>query len=102
MKDLVLFGKKVGMTTVFDDEGNVVPVTAVELGENVITAIKSIEKDGYSAVQVGAFETKEKHCTKATAGHLQKNNLPLFKKRSKNGSQTLMLIFHILIFGLVL
>lgn len=80
IKDYGLLAKKVGMTQVFDDEGNTVPVTAIQIAENVITDIKNQERDGYWAVQIGAYETKEKLMSKPERENLKKKNLPLFKK----------------------
>jgi large subunit ribosomal protein L3 len=79
-KDYGVIGKKVGMTQVFDEEGNVVPVTIIELAENIVTDIKTQERDGYAAVQVGAFKAKEKHLTKADKNRFEKNNVELFRK----------------------
>ena len=79
-KNAVLVGKKLGMTQIFDEEGNVVPVTVVEIAENVITAVKTKEKDGYDAIQIGNFESKEKHLNKAKIGFFKKSSLPLFRK----------------------
>ena len=79
-KDYGLIGKKIGMTQVFDSEGNVVPVTVVELAENIITDIKTQERDGYNAIQVGAFKAKEKHLTKADKNRFEKNGVELFRK----------------------
>lgn len=79
-KDYGLIAKKIGMTQVFDDEGNVVPVTILELAENIVTDIKTQEKDGYDAVQVGAFKAKEKHLTKADKNRFEKNGVELFRK----------------------
>ncbi|MEJ7620182.1 MAG: 50S ribosomal protein L3 [Aquificaceae bacterium] len=67
-----LIGKKIGMTRVFLRDGTSVPVTVIEVKPNYITAIKTPEKDGYTALQVGAFEDKEKHLTKPELGHLKK------------------------------
>ena len=72
-------GKKVGMTQVFDEEGSAIPVTVLELLELVVTQVKTVEKDGYSAVQVGYVEAKPKHMTKARQGHLKKSELPLLR-----------------------
>lgn len=80
IQNLGVIGKKVGMTQVFDDEGNVVPVTVIELAENIVTAIRTEENDGYNAVQLGNFEAKEKHMNKPLIGNLKKNDLPLLKK----------------------
>ncbi|MCQ2209349.1 MAG: 50S ribosomal protein L3 [Paludibacteraceae bacterium] len=67
-----LLGKKIGMTSVFSAEGKNIPCTVVEVGPCVVTQIKTIEKDGYEAVQVGFEEKKEKHTTKAEMGHFKK------------------------------
>ncbi|MDW8066185.1 MAG: 50S ribosomal protein L3 [Aquificaceae bacterium] len=67
-----LIGKKIGMTRVFLKDGTVVPATVIEIKPNYVTALKTEEKDGYTALQVGAFEDKEKHLTKAEIGHLKK------------------------------
>ena len=58
-----LIGKKIGMTSVFSAEGKNVPCTVIELGPCVVTQIKSEEKDGYNAVQLGYEEAKEKNTT---------------------------------------
>lgn len=67
-----LIGKKVGMTSVFDEDGKNIPVTVIEAGPCVITQVKTVEKDGYSAVQLGFDDKKEKSCTKAEMGHFKK------------------------------
>jgi len=67
-----LIGKKVGMTSLFDEEGNNVPVTVIEAGPCVVTQIKTKEKDGYEAVQLGFDEKKEKNTPKAMRGHFEK------------------------------
>lgn len=72
-------GRKLGMTQVFDDTGSAIPVTAVEVLEMHVTQVKTVEKDGYSAIQIGAVEAKPKHLTKAQQQHLKKNDLPLFR-----------------------
>jgi large subunit ribosomal protein L3 len=71
--------KKVGMTQVFSEEGSAIPVTVLQLADLTVTAIKTKEKHGYSAIQVGYEPSKEKHLTKAQMGHLKKNDLPLFR-----------------------
>ncbi|PSQ73750.1 MAG: 50S ribosomal protein L3 [Bacteroidetes bacterium QH_6_64_77] len=71
-----LIGKKVGMTSVFDDEGNNVACTVVEAGPNVVTQVKSEDPDGYNAVQLGFENMKEKHTTKAMQGHFAKAGCP--------------------------
>ena len=68
-----LIGKKIGMTSLFE-EGKNVPCTVIQAGPCVITQIKTQEKDGYDAVQLGFDEKKEKHCTKAELGHFKNAN----------------------------
>ena len=70
-----LIAKKLGMTQVFDDGGLVVPVTIVEAGPCMVTQIKTLENDGYDAVQVGYGDKKDKHTTKPMKGHYKKANL---------------------------
>lgn len=69
-----LLGKKVGMTSIYDADGNSVPVTVIEVEPNVITQIKTVETDGYNAVQLAAFEKRQKSTTKALIGHFKKAN----------------------------
>ncbi len=69
-----LIGKKVGMTSVFDENGKNIPCTVLQAGPCVVTQIKTKEKDGYFAVQFGFDEKKEKHTTKAELGHFKKVN----------------------------
>ena len=69
-----LIGKKVGMTSVFDEDGKNVPCTVLQAGPCVVTQVKTKEKDGYFAVQLGFDEKKEKHTTKAELGHFKKVN----------------------------
>ena len=67
-----LLGKKIGMTSVFSADGKNVPCTVIEVGPCVVTQIKTIEKDGYAAVQLGFQEAKEKNTTKPMMGHFKK------------------------------
>ena len=67
-----IIGKKVGMTQIFDESGKVIPVTVVEAGPCVVTQKKTIETDGYVAVQLGFEDIKESKLTKPEAGHLKK------------------------------
>ncbi|HYX06781.1 MAG TPA: 50S ribosomal protein L3 [Bacteroidales bacterium] len=67
-----LIGKKLGMTSVFDKDGSNVPVTVIEVEPNVITQIKKEETDGYNAVQLSAYDKKEKNTTKSLQGHFEK------------------------------
>jgi large subunit ribosomal protein L3 len=76
---LGLMGRKIGMTQVFDNEGLAIPVTVVQLGENIVTRTKTKETDGYTAVQVGGFQIKEKKLNKPSLGAFKKNNLPPLK-----------------------
>jgi len=69
-----LIGKKVGMTSVFDASGNHVPVTVIEVDPNVVTQVKTAASDGYDAIQLAAFEKREKSTTKALKGHFAKAN----------------------------
>jgi len=69
-----LIGKKIGMTSVFSAEGKNIPCTVIEVGPCVVTQIKTIENDGYNAVQLAFDEKKEKHTTKAELGHFKKAN----------------------------
>ncbi len=67
-----IIGKKVGMTQIFDEAGKVIPVTVVEAGPCVVTQKKTVETDGYEAVQLGFEDIKESKLTKPEAGHLKK------------------------------
>ena len=70
-----LIGKKIGMTRVFDATGRAVPVTILEAGPCQVTQVKTVEKDGYEAVQVGFNNAKDKHITKPLLGHFDKNSV---------------------------
>ena len=70
-----LIGKKIGMTQIFDEAGNAVPVTVVEAGPCVITQKKAMENDGYEAVQVGFGDVKVSRVNKPMKGHFDKNNV---------------------------
>lgn len=67
-----IIGKKVGMTQIFDENGKVIPVTVIEAGPCVVTQKKTMEKDGYEAIQLGFNEVAEKKLTKPENGHLKK------------------------------
>jgi len=69
-----LIGKKVAMTSIFDENGKKIPCTVLQAGPCVVTQIKTVEKDGYFAVQLGFEDKKEKHTTKAEQGHFKKVN----------------------------
>ncbi len=70
-----LLGKKIGMTQIFASDGKVVPVTVVEASPNLITQVKSVESDGYNALQIGAGVVKDKKVTKPQKGHFEKANV---------------------------
>ena len=74
-----LIGKKIGMTQIFDEKGNVIPVTVIECGPCVVAQKKTAENDGYDAIQLGFMDAKAKHMTKAEQGHFGKNGLQIKK-----------------------
>lgn len=78
MKKAIL-GKKVGMTQVFDSEGRALPVTVIEAGPNVVVQKKTVENDGYAAIQVGFVDAKERRVTKPLKGHFGKAKVALKK-----------------------
>ena len=67
-----ILGKKMGMTQIFDENGNVIPVTVIEAGPEVVTQIKTVETDGYNAVQVGFEDQKPQRVNKPMTGHFEK------------------------------
>ena len=67
-----LIGKKIGMTQIFDEKGNVIPVTVIECGPCVVAQKKTVENDGYDAIQLGFMDAKAKHVNKAEKGHFAK------------------------------
>ena len=76
---LGVIGKKVGRTQIFDEQGLAIPVTVIKVDETVVTQVKTVETDGYNAIQVGTVAAKEKHLTKAQLGHFKKNNLSNYR-----------------------
>ena len=74
-----IIGKKVGMTQVFDESGNVTPVTVIEAGPCYVTQVRTAERDGYIAIQLGFGETKPQRLTQGQLGHLRRNNLPALR-----------------------
>ena len=74
-----IIGKKIGMTQIFDAEGKVVPVTVIQAGPCNVIQRKTIETDGYEAVQLGFGEVKEKHVNKALKGHFAKSGVAVKK-----------------------
>lgn len=76
---LGVIGEKLGMTQIFNKEGLAVPVTVIKVDPLTVTQVKTIDSDGYNAVQTGINPGKEKHMTKAEIGHLKKNNLENYR-----------------------
>ena len=76
---LGLLGNKIGMTQIFDESGNIVPVTVVKVGPCVITQVKTLLKDGYNAIQIGYGSVPSKSLTQPELGHLQKSNIQPLK-----------------------
>ncbi len=74
-----ILAKKLGMTQVFQEDGSVARVTVLEAGPCPVTAIRTLDRDGYEAVQLAFAQTKEKHLSKAELGHLKKADAPPMK-----------------------
>ena len=74
-----ILGKKMGMTQIFDEQGNVIPVTVIEAGPEVVTQVKTVETDGYNAVQVGFEDQKPQRVNKPLTGHFAKAGVPTKK-----------------------
>ena len=74
-----LLGNKIGMTQIFDESGNIIPVTILKVGPCVITQVKTIEKNGYNAIQIGYGNVPSKALTQPELGHLQKSNIQPLK-----------------------
>ena len=72
-----IIGKKLGMTQIFDEKGNVIPVTLIEAGPCAVAQVKTVENDGYAAIQLAYKDAKKKHLTKAEAGHFEKAGVAL-------------------------
>lgn len=70
-----ILGKKLGMTQVFDSTGNIKSVTVIEAGPCIVTGLRTLEKDGYKAIQIGLGEIKEKSLSKPLLGQFKKNNI---------------------------
>jgi len=69
-----IIGKKIGMTSIFNAEGKNLPCTIVKIDDCVVTQVKTIETDGYNAIQIASGDVKEKHSNKAMMGHFKKSN----------------------------
>ena len=76
---LGVIGEKLGMTQVFDEQGLAIPVTVIKVDPLTVTQVKTVDSDGYNAIQVGVVPAKEKHLTKAELGHFKKNGLENFR-----------------------
>lgn len=76
---LGLLGNKIGMTQIFDESGNIVPVTVIKVGPCIITQIKTVLDDGYNAIQIGYGNVSNKFLTQPQLGHLQKSNIQPLK-----------------------
>jgi large subunit ribosomal protein L3 len=74
-----IIGKKVGMTQIFDEQGNVIPVTVIQAGPCYVTQVRTADRDGYIGIQLGFGESKPQRLTKGQLGHLQRNNLPALR-----------------------
>jgi large subunit ribosomal protein L3 len=74
-----LLGNKIGMTQIFDDSGNIIPVTILKVGPCVVTQIKTEARDGYNSIQVGYSNVSSKSLTQPELGHLQKSNIQPLK-----------------------
>jgi large subunit ribosomal protein L3 len=74
-----LLGNKIGMTQIFDESGNIIPVTILKVGPCIVTQIKTKVKDGYDAIQVGYSYSSNKSLTQPQLGHLQKSNIQPLK-----------------------
>ena len=70
-----LLGNKIGMTQIFDEFGNVIPVTILKVGPCIVTQIKNKAKDGYNAIQIGYYKTSSRRINQPELGHLQKSNI---------------------------
>jgi large subunit ribosomal protein L3 len=86
-----ILGKKVGMTQLFDPSGAAVPVTVIEAGPCYVTQVKTVESDGYNALQLGFEEVVERKLTKGEKGHLQRSGAPMLRRlrevRSEDAGQ---------------
>ena len=99
---LGLIGKKIGMTQVFDETGNLIPVTAVMVEPNVVVQERTVEKNGYSAVILGAFAAKKKHLTKPVLGQFAEGVEPTrymaemrdYERECKSGDRLGLEIFE--------
>lgn len=102
---LGLLGNKIGMTQIFDELGNIIPVTILKIGPCIVTQIKTKEKDGYDAIQIGYGKVPIHSLTQSELGHLQKSNIkPLkylkeFKFINKDNKFKIGQILNVELFG---
>ena len=74
-----LLGNKIGMTQIFDETGNIIPVTILKVGPCIVTEVKTTEKNGYNSIQIGYGDVSSKSLTQSELGHLQKSNIQPLK-----------------------
>ena len=74
-----LLGNKIGMTQIFDESGNIIPVTILKVGPCIVTQVKTFLKDGYNSIQIGYGNVSNKSITQPELGHLQKSNIQPLK-----------------------
>lgn len=74
-----LLGNKIGMTQIFDESGNIIPVTILKVGPCIVTQVKTVLKDGYNSIQIGYGKISSKSLTQPELGHLQKSNIEPLK-----------------------
>ena len=74
-----LLGNKIGMTQIFDESGNIIPVTILKVGPCIVTQVKTVLKDGYNSIQIGYGKISSKSLTQPELGHLQKSNIQPLK-----------------------
>ena len=80
-----ILGRKIGMTQIFQEDGSVVPVSVVEAGPLVVVQKKTVEKDGYNAIQIGFENLKSQRATKPLKGHFDKANVEYKKFADEHG-----------------
>ena len=95
-----IIGRKIGMSQIFDEAGKVIPVTVIEAGPCVVVQKKTVEKDGYNAVQLGFQDVAERKLTKPEQGHLKKAGVPLKKVLNEVKADTFAKGDHIDVTGI--
>ena len=91
---MMLLGKKIGMTQVYDDAGKILSVTVIQAGPCTVTQVKTVETDGYNAVQLGYEDVKENRRKKPAVGHAEKANSILNMNNLKNERFMLYIIMR--------